>query len=61
MFVPETWSPKEIALFTHCICRFEKEFDVFVNYVSLLREPWALTRSACPAVKIKTDTILFVD
>lgn len=30
----ETWSPKEIAMFSACICRFEKEFDVFVYYVS---------------------------
>ena len=38
----EIWSPKEIALFMHCMCRFEKEFDVFVNYVSAeqgLRSP----------------------
>lgn len=33
----EIWSPKEIALFMHCMCRFEKEFDVFTNYVSDLR------------------------
>jgi hypothetical protein len=30
----ELWSPKEMALFNACICRFEKEFDVFVHYVS---------------------------
>ena len=30
----ETWSPKEMALFNACICRFEKEFDVFTHYVS---------------------------
>jgi len=29
----EIWSPKEIALFMHCMCRFEKEFDVFVYYI----------------------------
>lgn len=30
----ELWSPKEIALFNTCICRFEKEFEVFTHYVS---------------------------
>jgi hypothetical protein len=30
----ELWSPKEIALFNACICRFEKEFEVFTHYVS---------------------------
>jgi hypothetical protein len=32
-FFLELWSPKEMALFNACICRFEKEFDVFVFYV----------------------------
>lgn len=30
----EIWNPKEVALFNACICRFEKNFSLFQNYVS---------------------------
>ena len=30
------WAPKEIALFTTCICSFGKRFDLFTEFVSLL-------------------------
>lgn len=32
--VAEIWSPKEMALFNACICRHEKNFPVFLHYVS---------------------------
>lgn len=48
----ELWSPKEMALFNACICRFEKEFDVFVHYVS------APSRSASVRPRALADSIL---
>lgn len=29
----ELWSPKEVALFEACICRFGKHFHKFANFV----------------------------
>ena len=28
------WAPKEMALFSACICRLGKRFDLFTNFVS---------------------------
>ena len=30
------WAPKEIALFSTCICSFGKRFDLFTEFVSSL-------------------------
>jgi len=32
--ISELWAPKEIALFSTCICSFGKRFEVFTDYVS---------------------------